>query len=137
VEDITGIGRIKPIAARHFAEQAELIQNLTALTGSGLWPAVQAHFSGVALAKMLENIFDLSDYQIVTPYIQLAEQADAQAQIQVLQERLHQQAGTATGMGEDYDLNSQGQPAATAKPGMGLQRNPPMNATPTGTIGTQ
>src|SRR5688572_8752048 len=34
VDDITGIGRIKPVAARHFAEQAELIQNLTNLTNS-------------------------------------------------------------------------------------------------------
>jgi hypothetical protein len=37
VEDITGIGRIKPVAARHFAEQADLIQNVTNLTNSGLW----------------------------------------------------------------------------------------------------
>jgi hypothetical protein len=47
VEDITGVGRIKPIAARHFAEQAELVQNLTSLAGSNLWPTVQPHFSGV------------------------------------------------------------------------------------------
>lgn len=135
VEDITGIGRIKPIAARHFAEQSELIQNLTALTGSGLWPTVQPHFSGVALSKMLESIFDLSDYNIVQPYIALAEQADAQAQAQVLEEKLHQQTMTATGLGEDFDMD---QPPQQTRPGgqLGLQRNPPASATPTGTIGT-
>jgi hypothetical protein len=105
IEDITGIGRIKPVAARHFAEQAELVQNLTALTGSGLWPTVQPHFSSVKLAKILENVFDLTDYEVVTPYIALAEQADGQAQAQVLAERLHQQMGTATGMGEDFDVD--------------------------------
>jgi hypothetical protein len=140
VEDITGVGRIKPIAARHFAEQAELIQNLTSLTGSGLWPTVQPHFSGVALAKMLENVFDLSDYHIVQPYIALAEQADAQSQAQVLEEKLHQQTMTATGLGEDYDMhpNPPQQQVGQARPGqqMGLQRNPPTSATPTGTIGT-
>ena len=52
VEDITGIGRIKPIAARHFAEQAELVQNLTNLTGSAIWQTIQPHFSGKKLSKI-------------------------------------------------------------------------------------
>lgn len=148
VEDITGVGRIKPIAARHFAEQAELIQNLTSLTGSGLWPVVQPHFSGIKLAKILENVFDLSDYEVVLPFVSLAEQAEGQAQIQTLQQQLMHQMGTATGMGEDYDVNPQtgqpmqdrGQPPET-KPKGGfapeLTRNPASNATPTGTLGTQ
>lgn len=111
VEDITGVGRIKPIAARHFAEQAELIQNLTSLTGSNLWATVQPHFSGIKLAKLLEHTFDLTDYEIVLPYVALAEQAEGQAQVQVLQQQLMQQMGTATGMGEDYDINpATGQP---------------------------
>lgn len=108
VDDITGVGRIKPVGARHFAEQAELVQNLTALTGSGLWPVVQPHFSGIILAKVLENTFDLKDYGVVTPYINLAEQADAQRYIQAMQEQLNQEMGTATGMGADYDVDSSG-----------------------------
>jgi len=142
VDDITGVGRIKPVGARHFAEQAELVQNLTALTGSNLWGTVQPHFSGIILAKILENIFDLKDYGVVTPFVQLAEQADGQRYIQAMQEQLHQEMGTATGMGHDYDTDQQGNfspppPQAAAKPGLGLQRNPPANATPTGTLGTQ
>lgn len=136
VEDITGVGRIKPIAARHFAEQAELVQNLTALTGSGLWPTVQPHFSGLKLAKILEQTFDLSDYEVVLPYVALAEQAEGHAMINQLQQSLTQQMGTATGMGEDYDIN----PATGAPPQsntFNLQRNPPTNATPEGTLGTQ
>src|SRR6266436_4106931 len=128
VDDITGVGRIKAIGARHFAEQAELVQNITALTGSGLWPVVQPHFSGIILAKILESTFDLKDYGVVTPYISLAEQADAQRMVQALQEQLHQETGTATGMGEDYDVNAAGQfspPPKTANATLGLQRNPP------------
>ncbi len=131
---------VDDITARHFAEQAELVQNITALTGSGLWPVVQPHFSGIILAKILESTFDLKDYGVVTPYISLAEQADAQRMVQALQEQLHQETGTATGMGEDYDVNAAGQfspPPKTANATLGLQRNPPPNATPTGTLGTQ
>lgn len=109
VEDITGIGRIKPIAARHFAEQADLIQNLTSLTGSGLWPAVQPHFSTIKLAKIIEDIFNLQDFEVVTPFVALAEQAEAQKQSNALQEQVATEATTASGMGEDYDLSAANQ----------------------------
>lgn len=104
VEDITGIGRIKPIAARHFAEQAQLVQNLTNLTGSQLWPTIQPHFSGIKLAKIMEDVFNLEDYEVVVPYIALAEQADAQKQIQTLQQQVMAENTTATGIGEDFDV---------------------------------
>ena len=105
VEDITGAGRIKPIAARHFAEQADLIQNLTGLTNSQLWPIVQPHISGIQTAKVIERIFNLQDYKMVTPYIALAEQADAQKQANALQEQVATEATTATGQGQDFDLS--------------------------------
>jgi hypothetical protein len=111
-EDITGIGRIKPIAARHFAEEAELIQNLTNLTGSGLWPVIQPHFSGVKLAKIIEDKFNLAEYEVMVPFIALAEQAEGQKQAQALQEQVHMAAGTATGIGEDFDVDPSMQQAA-------------------------
>lgn len=104
VEDITGIGRIKPVAARHFAEQAELVQNLTSLAASGLWQVVQPHFSSVKLAKIFENIFNLEDYEVVLPYIALSEQAEAQKMSNTLQENVASHARTATGMGHDFDM---------------------------------
>jgi hypothetical protein len=105
VQDITGVGRIKPIAARHFAEQAELVQNLTNLTQSNLWPTVQPHFSGIKLSRIVEDVFNLTDYKVVIPYIALAEQADAQRQAQALQEQVAMETGTASGIGEDFDIN--------------------------------
>lgn len=109
-DDITGVGRIKPIAARHFAEQADLIQNLTNLTNSPLWQTVSPHFSGIGLAKIVEDTFNLKDYEIVLPFVQLAEQAEGQKQAQVLQEQVANHATTATGMGTDYDMPSNGIP---------------------------
>ncbi|HEY2810545.1 MAG TPA: hypothetical protein VGJ00_04050 [Rhabdochlamydiaceae bacterium] len=104
VEDITGIGRIKPIAARHFAEQAELVQNLTSLAGSQLWPIVQPHFSGVKLAQMFETSFNMKDYHIVTPNIALAEQAEMQQLSHSLEEQTQKMISTPTGMGDDFDI---------------------------------
>lgn len=138
VDDITGIGRIKPIAARHFSEQAELVQNLTSLAGSNLWPVVQPHFSGIKLAKMFEDTFDLKDFDgLVLPYVALSEQADAQSQVQALQEKLHGEAGTATGMGNDFDMSALQQKGFKPQSAFDLKRQPPASATPAGTLATQ
>lgn len=138
VEDITGVGRIKPVAARHFAEQAQLVQNLTNLTSSGLWQTVQPHFSGIKLSKILEDIFDLKDYEVVTPFIALSEQAEGQMQQRALQEQMMKQAGTATGIGSDYDTDGS-QSFNSSKPSQpfDLKRQPPANAEPGGMLGTQ
>lgn len=103
-EDITGIGRIKPIAARHFAEQAELIQNLTSLSQSNLFSLVQPHMSSIQLSKIIEQVFNLQDYELIVPYISLAEQAEGQKQAQALQEQVLNATSTASGMGEDFDM---------------------------------
>lgn len=146
VEDITGIGRIRPIAARHFAEQANLIQNLTNLAGSGLWPMVQPHFSGIKLAKFFENAFDIGDYEIVMPYIALAEQADAQKFAGTLSEQVLMALSTSTGRGIDYDLSQlsyaqaaqQAQQQPQQQPGQpGQTGQPGQPAAPAGAAGGQ
>lgn len=138
VEDITGVGRIKPVAARHFAEEAELIQNLTNLTGSGLWPVVQPHFSGIKLSKILEEMFHLQDYKIVMPWAALSEQAEGQKFMQALEENLHQYTQTASGQGSDFDMETlNAPPPAKQQPPFDLKRQPPANATAGGLLATQ
>lgn len=116
VEDILGVGRIKPVAARHFAEQSELIQNLTSMAASNLWPTIAPHVSGVVLSKMVEKIFNLEDYQVIHPFISLAEQAEAQKLTNVLQEQIVSTAGAHSGIGGDYDPAAVGQPPAQVTP---------------------
>lgn len=127
VEDITGIGRIKPVAARHFAEQAELIQNLTSMSQSPLYPSVQPHISTIKLSKLFEKAFNVEQEEIFMPFVALSEQADAQRLQQALQEQTLQNTSTASGMGEDFDLSptmqqsggtqgSQTQPQPTGAP---------------------
>jgi hypothetical protein len=117
VEDITGIGRIRPMAARHYAEQAQLVQNLTQLATSNLWPTVQPHFSGVGMAKMFERNFNLEEFKLVYPYIALTEQMQGQQHAMVLEQMMHQNNMTATGIGHDYDMN--GPPGGQLQPQTG------------------
>lgn len=136
-EDITGVGRIKPIAARHFAEKAQLIQNLTNLTGSALWQAVQIHFSGKQLAHLVVDALELNDYDLNIPFIALAEQAEAQQKVQALQEQLHKQMGTATGMNGDFDMDGSLQSKPKPQAPFDLKREPTGNAEPGGMLATQ
>lgn len=87
-EDLTGQGRIKPVAARHFAEQAQQVQDLTNFfaSASGQDPGVIQHFSSVGLAKLWEGILNIEDYNIVQPYIRMTEQAEAQQLGQIHEE---------------------------------------------------
>jgi len=140
-EDITGVGRLKPLAARNFAEKAQIVQNLTNLAGSPIWQTIAPHFSGIKLAKTMEDILDLKDYGLFTPFIAQAEQAEAQMNMQALEENMQKQTMTATGMNGDYDLDrAHGQQQPTLGRGVGafdLKRQPPSNAEPGGLLATQ
>lgn len=102
-QDITGQGRMRPLAARHFAEKAEVIQNLTSFFGSpvGQDAAVKVHFSGIRIAEMIEELLNLESYKLVEPFIQLAEQADAQRLSNSHQEQVGVEALTPAGIAQD------------------------------------
>lgn len=119
-EDITGMGRIKPIAARHFAEQSQMVQNLNAFYASPAFQHVAAHFSSAKAASLWENLLEIEDFNIVSPYVAISEQADAQRFAQSAQEQVMMEQQTASGIGignhdpeaeqggDPYPLNSIG-----------------------------
>lgn len=111
VEDITGIGRIRPVAARHFAEQAQTVQNLTSLAQSNLFPLVQPHISGVKLSQMFERMFNLQQEELFLPWVAIVEQGEGQRMAQATQEQTLQATQTASGMGNDFDLQPSPQQA--------------------------
>jgi hypothetical protein len=102
-DDITGAGRLKPIASRHFAEKAELVQNLTQLYQTLMQadPDLKAHFSSIQLAKMLEHALDLEDFGIVQPNIRVSEAQDTQRLAAAGQEQLGEEIMTPTGFTPD------------------------------------
>jgi hypothetical protein len=102
MKDISGEGRIRPVAARHFAEKAETVQNLNNFFSSvlGQDPDIKAHFSSVKLAKMFEELLDLKDWEVVLPFVRLSEMADAQRLSNAQQEETDVQAMTPAGISQ-------------------------------------
>lgn len=117
--DISGTGRIRPIAARNFAERADKVQNLTNMYGSAIAqdPEIKAHLSSVKIARMLEDLLDLNDYEVVKPYVRLAEQVEAQKFQGTMMEQAQMEMGTPAGIAADDsdevlpDVPPQGVPA--------------------------
>ena len=101
-QDITGNGRIKPVAARHFAEQANMIQDLSNFYQSAIGqdPDIKAHISSIGLAKLMEGLLSIEDYNLVQPFIRLSEQADAQRMMNVHQEQVAMETMTPSGIFE-------------------------------------
>lgn len=99
-QDVTGNGRLRPVAARHFAEQAEKIQNATSFFNSqvGMDPAVNTHISGEGLAKMFIELLELDGYDLFQPNIRITEQADAQRLANSHTEQIATEAGTPSGL---------------------------------------
>lgn len=99
-DDLTGTGTVKPLAARHFAERAETVQNLTQFYSSGIGqdPLVNVHISGIKLAQTMVGLLDLTDYALVQPYIRLAEQAQGQRLNAAHQEQSQMQVATPAGL---------------------------------------
>lgn len=130
--DLSANGRLKPIAARHFAEQAELVQNLTNFSQSGLGKDqdIMMHFSSVKMAEMIEEALNLEDYEVVLPYVRVSEEAQKQKLVNQAQEDIQMEAQTPTGL-TPSDFSAPGGPGPTppqAPPQAGPAGAPQPNA---------
>ena len=101
--DLAGHGRIRPMAARNFAERAEMVQNLNNFFQSALGadPEIKAHFSTIKLAQMFEDLLDIEAYDVVTPYVRMTEQAQAQQLMNAGEEQTQMEAMTPAGTTPD------------------------------------
>jgi len=73
--DIEARGKIQPIGARHFARNANIVQNLTQMYSSGLGqdPGVRSHISGKKIAQLMEDLLDLERFDLVEDNAQVHE----------------------------------------------------------------
>ncbi len=104
-EDIIANGILRPQGASHFARRANLLQNIIGLTNSGVAqdPAVNVHLSGKKLAKLLEELSDLQQFDIYEPNIRVLELAETQRLADQAQERTETAAITPGSIGEAND----------------------------------
>jgi hypothetical protein len=88
--DITAKGKLTPMGARHFASQAQLVQNITNLSNTGIYqdPQVQAHFSSKSLAKLMVDALNLTKYKVYSENIRVTEQLETQQLASQAQEEL-------------------------------------------------
>lgn len=102
-EDLVANGRLKPIGARHFATQANMLQNFVAMSGSALGqdPAVNAHISGKKIARMMEMLLGVRKFDLVGDNVRIVEQLETQRLMNAGQEQLDTEAATASGLTPD------------------------------------
>lgn len=84
--DITATGKIRPIGARHFAAEAQRVQNLTQISMTPIWQQIAPHISSKALAKMVEDLLQFERFDLVTENIAVFEQAETQRLVNAAQD---------------------------------------------------
>jgi hypothetical protein len=88
-DDLTAKGKLMPIGARHFAEQAKFVQELTqTLQLIEQLPSVKVHVSGLKVAKALEEVLGWKEYGIVRENVAIIEQQRTQRMVNTAQEEL-------------------------------------------------
>jgi hypothetical protein len=97
-DDIAAKGKLRPIGARRFARNANILQNLTQLAASplGADPAVNAHVSGIGMAKLIEELLDLERFDLVQDNIRISEMLETEKLKQSAQQIVMEQ-GTPDG----------------------------------------
>lgn len=115
-EDITARGKIRPIGARRFARNANFVQNLTQLQQTiGQDQSVMNHWSGLKMAKVVEELLGLSQFDMVQENIRIIEAAQSQKIAQAAQQ-LQMEGMAANGQ----------QPATPGQPPQnGMVQGPP------------
>lgn len=102
-EDLSADGRLVPVGARHFAEQAQMVQTLNGFFNSavGTDEAVRVHFSGHRIALAMEELLNLERYNIVSNNARVFEAAETQRLAQSAREQVDVEGITPSGLTED------------------------------------
>lgn len=87
-EDITATGNLRPVGARHFAAQAQMMQNLTGVFNSPLAQILAPHTSGKALANLVSDLLNVGRYEVFRPNVAIEEQRETQSQVNAAQDQM-------------------------------------------------
>jgi hypothetical protein len=98
-QDITANGQIRPIGARHFAQQSQDLQNAVGIFGSPIGQMIQPHVSTVNLAEFVKDVTNLEGYDIFQPNVAIFEQHQTQSLANQANEDMAVQQGMPTQQG--------------------------------------
>lgn len=114
-EDITAKGKLRPVGARHFARNANIMQNLVQLSNTPLMQdqGVRAHISGKGIAKLMEELLDLEKFDLVRDNVAIEEDLETQQLASEAQQMLMEQRPPA----EDLINNENQMAPAPQNPG--------------------
>jgi hypothetical protein len=104
-DDITAKGKIRPVGARHFAANAQLLQNLNGIFASPVGQMVATHTSTKNLAKLLEGVMGLTRFDLFRPNVAVEEQMETQQLAAQMQE--DEAATLAASMGQQPEQGGQ------------------------------
>ena len=91
-EDITASGVLRPIGARHFAAQAQLVQTLTGLSNTPIWQQIMPHMKSKQMATLVEDVLGLNRYSLFAPNAAVFDQQETQRLINQASEDLEVEA---------------------------------------------
>lgn len=90
--DITANGKLRPIGARHFAKQAQDLQNLVGVMNSPIGQMIMPHTSGKEMSRFVDDVMGLKGWNIFRPNVAISEQMETQGMMNQAQEDLEVQA---------------------------------------------
>jgi len=95
-EDITANGKIRPIGARHFAKQAQDLQNLVGVFNSPIGQMIAPHTSGKNMSKFVDDVMGLKGWNLLRPNVAVSEQLETQGLANQAQEDMMMQMESPT-----------------------------------------
>jgi hypothetical protein len=90
-EDLTASGRLKPIGSRHYAEDANFLQNLTTFMQSPLGQQLSPHISLKNLSKAVDSVLNTREHEIFVPFIGIDEAKQVQQLMNMAQDDMETQ----------------------------------------------
>lgn len=81
-EDITAKGKLRPVGARHYANRAQLMQNLNGVFSSAVGQIIAPHVSGKRLAKLVEDFMGFEKYEFMEDNVAIFEQQETASLMQ-------------------------------------------------------
>jgi hypothetical protein len=93
-QDITAVGKLRPVGARHFAQQSQDLQNLVGVFNSPIGQMIQPHTSALALTDFVNDAVGVRGYNIFSPNVAVGEHMQTQVLANQAQEDMQVQQAT-------------------------------------------